>query len=597
MIASNDPILPNLGNDVTVCDSYVLNPGLDPSIHEYSWSTGSTDPLIVVNTSGLYRVTVTRGCLEEVAAVNVTVQDALPVSLGEATDTLCPGETITIQLDENAGNYLWQDGTTQNEYTVTGPGIYSVTLDDGCDISTDVIEILEHEPAPVFTLGVDTFLCPGDVIQIIFSQDLGTFEWQDGIENNIYTITTAGTYSLTISNSCGETIDDLSVVEIVPPVFTLGEDISGLCDGEETTFSFDPSLGDFLWQDGSSEPEYTVATAGIYSLTVSNDCGSLSDEVLIEMNGTTPIIDLGPNITLCEGDEFILDATPDVNTTLEWQDGSTGPTYNVTVAGTYSVEATNMCGSASDEISITLKSPPFEFSLGPDTTLCPGETLVLVSPDPVNENIWQDGSTSDQYQINTSGRYSLQIQNECGSQQDTLIVQIENEFVFVDLGEDLTWCLGDTFFLDATQAGPVTYKWNTNATSPQIEVVRPGLYAVEIISRCATSNDSILVLPGTDCPEGVYYVPNVFSPNGDGVNDVFTIGFNSDLVLTSLSGTIFDRWGNQVYSSTSIPFSWDGNYDERKLLPGVYVYVLDIKYTVSGIAYSEKLTGNITLLL
>lgn len=593
--ASNEPIGLNLGSDVTVCESHILNPGLDPSIHDYQWSNGSTDPLIQVNASGTYSVTVTKGCLEEIAAVNVTIQDVAPVDLGEPTVNLCSGESITIELDANAGQYIWQDGSTQNKITISSPGTYSVTMDDGCDISTDVIEILGGDPVPEFTLGNDTFLCPGESIHIVLPQLSVSFQWQDGSDASDYTITNEGTYSLTISNACGETHDELSVIEIVPPSFTLGQDLTGLCDGEVIEYSFDPELGDFLWHDGNTFPTYTITTSGLYSLTVTNECGSNSDEVLVEMNGHIPFIDLGPDLTLCEGEEVTLSITSEMNTTYEWPDGSEGSTYNIAVAGTYTLHATNDCGSVSDEIVVHYLSPPAEFSLGRDTSLCPGEILVLTSPDVTNEILWQDGSSQPEYIVNASGRYSLQIENECGSQSDTLEVSVADDVAVVNLGDDLVWCAGDTFYLDATQDYTAEYRWNTNSTLPIIEVVRPGLYTVEVISHCNTAADTLFVIPGTACADDVYYIPNIFSPNGDGVNDDFDITFSKDLAINSVTGSIYDRWGNLLYVSSGDSFLWDGRFGGKEVMPGVYVYVLEIGYVVSGVKYEERVTGSVAL--
>lgn len=91
------------------------------------------------------------------------------------------------------------------------------------------------------------------------------------------------------------------------------------------------------------------------------------------------------------------------------------------------------------------------------------------------------------------------------------------------------------------------------------------------------------------------YIPNVFSPNDDQINDVFTLSVSPDVLLTSLEGSIYDRWGNLVYSSTAIPFVWDGRFDGEVMMPGVYVYRLKAKYTVGGDEKERLFTGDLTL--
>ena len=91
------------------------------------------------------------------------------------------------------------------------------------------------------------------------------------------------------------------------------------------------------------------------------------------------------------------------------------------------------------------------------------------------------------------------------------------------------------------------------------------------------------------------YVPNVFSPNDDGINDVFSVSVGSDLQVTSMHGSIYDRWGNLVYSDEAIPFIWDGYFAEEIVMPGVYVYRIKVKYIDQGVETEVVLAGDVTL--
>ena len=91
------------------------------------------------------------------------------------------------------------------------------------------------------------------------------------------------------------------------------------------------------------------------------------------------------------------------------------------------------------------------------------------------------------------------------------------------------------------------------------------------------------------------YIPNVFSPNDDGINDVFAMSFGSDLEVTAMTGSIFDRWGNLVYSSEAIPFQWDGLYANDEVLPGVYVYHIKCTYLEGSVEREEVFAGDVTL--
>ena len=124
---------------------------------------------------------------------------------------------------------------------------------------------------------------------------------------------------------------------------------------------------------------------------------------------------------------------------------------------------------------------------------------------------------------------------------------------------------------------------------------------MDVSTACASVMDEIEVMPSSDCKEeeevdGEIYVPNVFSPNDDQVNDLFLILPGNDVQINSIEGTIFDRWGNVVYHSGQLTFTWDGKYTDQPVLPGVYVYVLKIKYQLDGKEVEEVLKGDVTVL-
>ena len=94
---------------------------------------------------------------------------------------------------------------------------------------------------------------------------------------------------------------------------------------------------------------------------------------------------------------------------------------------------------------------------------------------------------------------------------------------------------------------------------------------------------------------GFFSIADVFSPNGDGINDVFSVSVGSDLEVTSMVGTIYDRWGNRVHGSTENPFNWDGFFNDALVFPGAYVFVIQIEYLLGGNARQETLYGDVTV--
>ena len=169
----------------------------------------------------------------------------------------------------------------------------------------------------------------------------------------------------------------------------------------------------------------------------------------------------------------------------------------------------------------------------------------------------------------------------------------------LNLDPSISWCEGDIISLDATQPFVAGYLWSDGSSTPSLQVTAPGLYGIEVTTPCSIIAQDVDVYPGTDCvvPEvhaGIH-IPNVFSPDGDGINDVFALSFGSDLEITAMEGTIFDRWGNLVFGSKDIPFNWDGFFNEEPVMPGVYAFVIRIEYLLEGDSQQKSLYGDVTV--
>ena len=119
----------------------------------------------------------------------------------------------------------------------------------------------------------------------------------------------------------------------------------------------------------------------------------------------------------------------------------------------------------------------------------------------------------------------------------------------------------------------------------------PGDYFVSVMTDCYLSEGSILVSTADDCNPNIY-IPNVFSPNGDGINDVWEVQIDPALQVSGISCSIFDRWGDLIFETKSQPVAWDGVFNGKAVAPGVYVYVVGIEKENRE---TQVLSGDITL--
>jgi hypothetical protein len=384
---------------------------------------------------------------------------------------------------------------------------------------------------PNLDLGNDQSLCPGDIITISPGLSGVNYAWQDGSTAQTFTATQAGIIILTISNDCGAVSDTLIITENTNgPQVDLGPDILE-CEGTVVTLNAGISGVSYLWQDGSTTPDYQTDVSGVFILQVSNSCGMDKDTIEVEISGLAPQLDLGLDTLLCEGETLLLNVNLEVGTSVVWQDGSTSLTYAVTGPGIYSLAATNRCGMASDTILISYEAAPPIFNLGPDTILCPGESILLNAPQANATIAWQDGSHGISMVADQAQLYTLQLSNDCGTSTDELLVSIDERIPVVDI-EPLPWCEGDVITLDVSQSFSANYLWNDGSITPVIQVDVPGIYSVEVSTDCQSVHEDIEVLAGEDCKNEIF-IPTVFSPNGDGINDVFSVSFGSDIQVTS----------------------------------------------------------------
>ena len=590
--------LVELGADLQLCpgESVQLSP-VYTDVDTWLWADGSTLDQYTVNGAGEVTVQVNNSCGVSFDTLQVTLLPTTPpFDLGIDT-AICAGESFSLSISLTGVNISWSDGSTNNIYNVNGPGEYYATATAACGSTSDTILVTALPDAPGVDLGPDQSLCPGEVITLNPGISGVSYLWQDGSTNPTYQSTQQETVILIISNNCSSSTDTLEVIESTQgPQLDLGPDIQ-VCAGETVIIPSGISGVTYEWQDGSALPQYTTTTSGTFSLEVSNSCGSATDTIVVDISGVPPTPDLGTDTTLCEGISLVLISTADVETDVLWQDGSDALTYVVNTPGTYILSESNRCGDAADSIVVGYLDAPDPFSLGPDTILCPGESLTLTAPSTPYDIQWQDGSNALSIIADQGQTYSLQISNDCGTERDEMVLSYDTRVPVVELGPAIEWCEGDMFSFDAAQSFGVTYAWSTGSTAPSIQVNTPGVYTVNITAPCATASDDVEVVPGSDCDvnEGIY-IPNVFSPNGDAINDVFTLSFGSDLTVSAISGTIYDRWGNLVFSSDQQPFEWNGFFGDEKMQPGVYAYLIHVTYTNGVLETSELLYGDVTLI-
>lgn len=515
-----------------------------------------------------------------------------------------PGGPYTVSISSGACE---AGGDQERYFTLTvdpplqGLGDYQLALiTDG---STEVLDLCDNPAQSQYLpfsivvpiavnpdIGADTSLvCEGNTLVLDASFPGATsYTWQDGSTGTELEVSTGGIYAVTVTAFCGTGVDSVEVfVQMDVPSVDLGEDVV-LCVGETLDLDVTNDLSTYVWQDGSTGTVFEVTGPGSYSVDVTNSCGTVSDE--IEVGYYLPLsVELGSDQVLCGGDTLYLDVTHGEAATYLWEDGGTFPQRRITQTGNYAVTVSTVCETITDMIQVEFIDAP-TFNLGMDTILCVNERLDYDFSIPGATYSWQDGSDGATYSITQSGDYAVTIETACNDIIDSINVLVLDS-IKTELGADTFYCPGYNIQLNADAGTLAQYEWHDGTTNAIYSVNKTGLHTVRAYNICEEVFDQILI---KECEVCDVYVPNAFSPNFDGINDLFQPF--SDCLLSDFEMKVFDRWGGIIYESDDAQKGWDGQYRGEPASNGMYVWFMTFRVFENSIWRDVELEGGVILL-
>lgn len=550
----------------------------------YLWSNGATSRGITLTTSGDYSLSATANgaCSLNSPSFHVDVFDAGNIQLGADT-FICQGQTVLLDAGAYT-SFIWQDNSTAQTFTVTDTGTYhvQVTNNAGCT-SGDTIHISSF--GSFLSLGNDTLLCAGQTLLLNPGVYL-SYQWQDNSTNATYLVTDSGLYVVQVTTTGGCTAKDSIHVSTTGRFVNLGNDTT-ICQGTNLILS----PGNFLsyqWQDNSTAATYAVMDSGLYFVQVNTAGGcTASDSIHVAMIHIA--VNLGNDTTVCAGNNVLLN--PGSFAGYIWQNNSTSQFFTAIDTGIYYVQVTNNQGcTARDSIHIAQLNATV--NLGNDTTICRGDSLVL-SPGIFSNYQWQNNSTAATYLVTQAGTYWVQINAGGGcTATDTISVAVSSSTIPLVLD---TLCNSP---IDITVPGNYTsFHWGTGAVTNYITVTDTGYYSVEVTNAFGcTVSGGVLVMPcdtQVNLRNAAFLLPSGFTPNGDGVNDVFyAIRMPNGQSVHYFEMYVFNRWGEEVFGTYNENDGWNGKFRGQDCGPGVFVY--SVRYVSESGSVLQR--GTVTLL-
>lgn len=324
----------------------------------YIWSNGSVTRSIVVSSAGSYVVTVTNagGCTAASVATVVTVNAApgVPsITPGGAT-SFCQGGSVTLTSAAATG-YLWSTGATTQAINVTASGSYTVTVSNagGCTAASLPTTVTVN-PVPVATITAlgNTNICNGQ--SVVLQASIGnSFLWSNGATTRSITVTTAATYSVTVTASgCTSSPSSgvaVSVQSIATPTITAGGDTT-FCNGDSVLLSSSAAPA-YSWSTGATTQTIYVKASGNYAVTITQSgCSATSTGKTITVKALpVPTIAYAGSTDPCLGETVVL--TSNYTTGNKWSTGAVTQGINVTATNTYTDTVTlNGCKATATRV-------------------------------------------------------------------------------------------------------------------------------------------------------------------------------------------------------------------------------------------------------
>lgn len=447
------------------------------------------------------------------------------------------------------------------------------------------------------TFTVNALISPGSGMRQ--ADILAIFDGDCGVDTAVMTfwVDDPPPINLGISNDTTVTCGDSALI------------VASATGGYQTLY-YDWNMG---VPDGSLSGYVAPLTTTTYILTVTDDCGVVTETIDVTVN--IPI--LAPLLVTAIPDTVVFCPESPValgsivtggqpGYTYQWSGGlGTGSTANVAPPNDQNwwLTVTDLCGtSTTDMVSVVVDYDTVQVVIVPDTSICQGDMITLTAVPSLGWNgysfTWDDGSTTPTLDVAPwdTTSYSVTVTDGCViSWNDQTTVNVNQPIAaFTWYGdvyvEDFPILFTDmsshavTWSWDFDYPGLVSDQQNNLITWPDSGTYEVMLAISDYLGCVDTIWQSIVINP-----EMVFFAPSAFTPNGDGTNDVF---FGTGVGIKAERMRVFDRWGEMIYESTDPMASWDGSYKGTPAQNGQYVFQFEVR-AISGKV--KEFTGHVQL--
>ena len=608
--------------------TWTANVGSNPA----SAATITVSPLVTTT----YTVLSGTGACTAQAVATVSVGATPTINITPSSTTICLGASTSLSVS-GGGPFTWTASSGSNPSSAANVTVtpnttttYTVLSGTGACTTTAIATVSISPTLSINITPVNTIICSG-ANTTLSSSGTGPFVWSTGATTSSITVTPTTTTSYTVLSGTGAcTAQAVASVSVTPSLtVSITPSVSTICNGQTSTLVCN-GFGPYAWTasagaNPASNDTVLVNPTTTTTYTVLTGTGACTAQAAATVS-VLPVIN--PNIiasspTVCLTKTVSLSVASGAGLTYTWQPTTaiTGANNTSSIVATppntttviYTVTVSNGVCSQSDTIKVLVKTPPniTNFTTLNNDTICTGGCVTFSATTTGSQPIfyqwyYESGIGTSSVGIApeacypSAGSFSVvaTASNTCGF--DTLVktnfVNVFDMPVLIVDG-DTTINIGETATVYAS--GGVSYSWSPNVNGNTITcvtcsntVVQPTLTTQYIVvasnSPYCKTQDTVTVIVDINC--GDFFIPNVFSPNDDGLNDVINV---HGRCISTFNLQIFNRWGEKVFETSTLENSWDGTFRGKKMDTGVFVYKAD---GVSIDGQSFKMKGNITLI-
>lgn len=571
----------------------------------YAWNDGSELQTNTFSVPGAYTVTViaANGC-SDTASVRISQAPEFNAEITNIGTISCNGGSTSATVTATGGNpaysYEWSGGQTTQTASGLVAGNYTVTVRDsgGCSVA---LQCIVREPmelsASIVSHDLICGVSQGSLNAVVVG---GTqpynYVWSNGMSSVENTNLVVGQYGLTVldANNCMATaIGDVSKQGMLSVNARVTQQISchGYNDGivaAECPNAAEPLF--YTWNTGNAAPEIYNLFAGSYMVTVTDAWGCTGQAGINLVSPPEMNLQTYVEAPLCHDSrdgKIVATAFGGVAPyTYQWNTSSNENELVNVGMGTYSLTISDAAGCSAVK-SLTLEAPAaIVVETSTSEIKCNGdkdgkiEVIVSGGVEPYSYSI--DGlsrpSTNNTFSNMNAGYYTVRVvdNNGCAVAKPTLLSQ--PDALQVETLIEHPFCRGSrTGSIEMKATGgtePYMYYWNSSKADVSImQNMYAGEYVVGVIDGNQCKSEEITItLTDVDVP--CLRIPNVFTPNGDGVNDIWLI--DNIEMFPEAEVYVFNRWGQLLYTSKGYTEPWDGNYRGHFVPAGTYMYIIDL---------------------